>query len=100
MAVVCYINGKVAYPSLKNTIKITKENPFLHDKDSKTLDVEFPMDIMENRLVFGAVHRVDTSKKLDIFSDCRLLVDNIPVITGTGRVSEITQDSVKFLGLF
>ena len=95
MAVVCYINGKVAYPSLKNAIKITKENPFLHDKDSKTLDVEFPMDVMENRLVFGAVHRVDTSKKLDIFSDCRLLVDNIPVITGTGRVSEITQESVK-----
>ena len=95
MAVVCYVNGKVAYPSLKSPIKITKENPFLHDKDSKTLDVEFPMDIMENRLVFGAVHRVDTSKKLDIFSDCRLMVDNIPVITGTGRVSEITQESVK-----
>lgn len=80
---------------MKNAIKITKENPFLHDKDSKTLDVEFPMDIMENRLVFGAVHRVDTSKKLEAFSDCRLMVDNIPVITGTGRVSEITQESVK-----
>ena len=95
MAVLCYINNKVAYPSLKSPIKITKENPFLHDKDSKTLDVEFPMDIMENRLVFGAVHRVDTSKKLEAFSDCRLMVDNIPVITGTGRVSEITQESVK-----
>ena len=80
---------------MKNAIKITKENPFLHDKDAKTLDVEFPLDIAENRMVFGPIHRVDTSKKRDAFTDCRLIVDNIPVISGTGRVSEVTQDCVK-----
>ena len=80
---------------MKNAIKITKENPFLHDKDAKTLDVEFPLYIAENRMVFGPIHRVDTSKKRDAFTDCRLIVDNIPVISGTGRVSEVTQDCVK-----
>lgn len=80
---------------MKNAIKITKENPFLHDKDAKTLDVEFPLGIAENRMVFGPIHRVDTSKKRDAFTDCRLIVDNIPVISGTGRVSEVTQDCVK-----
>ncbi len=95
MAITCYINGKVAYPAIKSAIKLTKENPFLHDKDSKTMDVEFPMDIPENRLVFGPVHRIDTSKKLEPFSDCRLLVGNVPVICGSGRVTEISQDNVK-----
>ena len=95
MAVVCYINGKPAYPSLKNAIKVTKENPFLHNDDAKTLDVEFPMEIAENLLIFGPVHRIDVSKKLEPFDDCRLMVDNIPVIRGSGRVTEITQDAVK-----
>ncbi len=91
----CFINGKVAYPSASNDIKVTLLNPFVKDGDEKTMEVIFPMDIAENREIFGSLNRLDTSFAMDDFESCRLVADNIEVISGKGTVTQVTEVEVK-----
>lgn len=77
-----YINGKPAYPVANNNIKITLQNPFIKDGDEKTMEIVFPLDIPENRAVFGALNRLDTSFLCEEFEDCRLIADNYEVVRG------------------
>lgn len=90
-----YINGKLAYPVANNSIKITLQNPFIKDGDEKTMEVTFDMAIPENRMVFGALNRLDTSFVCDDFEDCRLVADNMEVIRGVGTVTSISESEVK-----
>lgn len=91
----CIINGKQGYPSLQSDIKVTRENPFVTNGDSFTMEVTFPMSIAENRNIFGPLHRMDVSKRNTLFDDCQLYADNILIIRGSGRATEITNTFVK-----
>lgn len=91
----CYIDGKLAVPTLKDSIKLVRENPYIKEKDSYTFDVSFPLDIPQNRAVFGALGRLDTSKRVRKFDDCMLMADNLIVVKGIGTVTEITVSEVK-----
>lgn len=91
----CVIDGKIAIPELKENIKLTRENPFVKEKDSYTMDITFPLSILENREVFGAIGRIDVSKRKRRFNDCQLYAMNHPVIHGTGYVTQVTRDAVK-----
>ena len=44
--IVCSLNGKTAYPSSSDKIKVTYENQFVKDSGSYTYDISFPMDII------------------------------------------------------
>ena len=90
-----YINGKIAFPVAESDIKITLQNPFIKDGDEKTMEVVFPLDIPENREVFGPLNRLDTSFEFEDFEDCRLMADNYEVIRGKGTVTSVNNKEVK-----
>ncbi len=91
----CYINGKVAVPSITSNIKVTYENPFVKDSGSYTYDIEFPLSIANNRDVFGSLDRLEVGKQVSDFEDCQLYEMNILIIAGKGTVNSITETSVK-----
>ena len=91
----CYINGKVAVPSITSNIKVTYENPFVKDSGSYTYDIEFPLSIASNRDVFGSLDRLEVGKQVSDFEDCQLYEMNILIIAGKGTVNSITETSVK-----
>lgn len=90
-----YINGKIAYPIAESDLKIVLQNPFIKDGDEKTMEVVFPLDIPENREVFGAINRLDTTFENDDFDDCRLVADNFEVVSGKGTITSVTNTEVK-----
>ena len=90
-----YINGKIAYPVADSDIKITLQNPFIKDGEEKTMEVVFPLDIPENREVFGAMNRMDTTFEFEDYEDCRLVADNLEVVRGKGTVTSVTNKEVK-----
>ena len=93
--IVCYIDGKQAVPTISSSIRLTRENPYIKEKDSYTYDITFPLDILENRMVFGAMNRLDTTKRNRTFSDCQLVADNVTVIRGTGTVTSVSTSEIK-----
>lgn len=93
--IVMQINGDVAYPDTSQNIKVTYENQFVKDSGSYTYEVQFPMAILENKMIFKNVDRFDVSKKLATYDDCKLYVDNRLVISGKGTVTNITNSVVK-----
>lgn len=93
--IVAYINKKVAYPAVQSNIKIVLQNPFIKEGDEKTMEVSFPLRIPENREVFGALNRIDTTFETEDYEDCRIIADGLTVIQGTGTITSITEDEVK-----
>lgn len=93
--IVAYINKQVAYPAAQSDIKIVLQNPFIKDGDEKSMEVSFPMDIPENRAVFGAVNRLDTTFESEDFEDCNLMCDGLSIVRGVGTITSITEDEVK-----
>lgn len=93
--IVCSLNGKTAYPSSSDKIKVTYENQFVKDSGSYTYDISFPMDIARNRELFKNVQRLDVKKSVADVEDCKLYADNRLVISGKGTVTSITNDVVK-----
>lgn len=92
----CHINGKIGYPDIKSEVKITKDNPYLKSGGSYTMDINFPMSIPENAELFSNLHRMDVSKAhLKSYDDCMLYADNIMLVRGSGRVTEVTESTVK-----
>lgn len=86
--IVCTLNGKMAYPSSSDKIKVTYENQYVKDSGSYTYDITFPMDIAANRKIFGNVQRIDvkrllpTSRRADCMpatvSLCRARAPSLP----------------------
>jgi len=93
--IICLLDGKKAYPVNTDKIKVTYENQFVKDSGSYTYDISFPLDIADNRKVFGNVQRMDVKKNLADFEECRLYADNRLIISGKGTVTSITNTTVK-----
>jgi hypothetical protein len=93
--IICLLDGKKAYPVNTDKIKVTYENQFVKDSGSYTFDISFPLDIPENRKVFGNVQRMDVKKNLADFEDCRLYADNRLIMSGKGTVMSITNTTLK-----
>ncbi|WP_311438080.1 hypothetical protein [Hallella colorans] len=91
----CTLDGKKGYPSTKNNIKVTLENPFVKDSGTYTYDIIFPMEIDANRRLFANVHRLDVKKTTTTFEQCLLYAGNRLVMQGKGIVTAITNDTVK-----
>ena len=93
--IIALINGKKAIPSTSSDIKIVLDNPYIKKAEEKTMEIVFPLDIPENRLVFGPLNRLDTSFDIPEYDDCRLIADNIVVIHGVGTVTSVTNTEIK-----
>lgn len=91
----CTLDGKKAYPATSENIKVTLENQYVKESGSYTYEISFPLDILENKLVFGNVQRMDVRKSIGDFETCRLYANNRLVIAGKGTVLSITPDTVK-----
>lgn len=88
------LNGTQVFPAGNQTIKLTRENPYFTQSESYTLDVTLPMDILENRQFFGPLHRLEHSKRMSTMT-CFLTVNNKPVLSGTAKITQITEKDVK-----
>lgn len=91
----CIINRHRLYPAVGNSIKITYENPIIKDRDAQTMEIEFPLDIHQNRLFFGSTDRLDTTKAERTFDDAALYSDDSCVIRGRATVTAYTDTAVK-----
>ena len=94
MATILTLNGSQVFPAGNQTIKLTRENPYFTQSESYTLNVTLPMDILENRNFFGSIHRIEHGKTLSPMS-CLLSVDNKPLLSGSAKVTQITEKEVK-----
>ncbi|HAT62244.1 MAG TPA: hypothetical protein DCS83_06815 [Prevotella sp.] len=91
----CILDGKVGYPSTTSNIKVTYENGFVNDSSEYTLEIEFPMTIVENQRLFHFMHKFEVSKTISVFSDCKLFADNRLIVSGKGHVTSATPSVVK-----
>lgn len=89
-----FLDNQPAIPTDNATIKLTVENPYFTKSTSYTYDVDLPLDIEENRNIFGFINRIDIEKEAQTFS-ARLVVDNVCVLAGTAHITSITEKSVK-----
>lgn len=89
-----FLDGKAVFPTSNASIKLTRENPFFTKSASYTYDVELPLDIPENRKVFGWLHRMDEHKEPRRMS-VRLIVDGITVLVGEAHITQVNEASVK-----
>lgn len=89
------INGKVVYPDTSQKIKVTFENQYVKDSGSYTYDIQFPLAILGNKLVFGNIDRLDVRKGVATFEDCKIFVDNRIIMSGKGTVTSITDKTLK-----
>lgn len=89
-----YINQQRVFFREGTSLKLTVENSFFQNKGSYTLDVAFPLDIPQNRKVFGAINRIDVSKRQQQF-DSTLIVDSRLVFKGTARITNVNASEVK-----
>ncbi len=89
-----YINQKRVFFKENTSLKLTVENTFFEDSGSYTLDVVFPLDIEQNRIVFGNVNRIEATKRYVTF-DAKILVDSKVVFVGTAKITNINDTEVK-----
>ena len=91
----CIINGHKVFPALGKSIKITKENPLIKDRDAQTMEIEFPLAIYSNRKFFGNLNRIDVAKHSIEYKDCILYARNVLIIKGKATVTTFTNQAVK-----
>lgn len=83
----------VYFPETES-IRLTIENTFFEDSGSYTLDVTLPLAIPANLAFFGAVNRLDISKRYRSF-DAMMVADSKVVFRGTARTTSVTDSEVK-----
>lgn len=89
-----FLDNRPVIPTGNSSIKLTVENPYFTKSTSYTYDVELPLDIAENREVFGFINRIDVEKESVKYS-ARLVVDNVCVLAGTAHITSVSEKSVK-----
>lgn len=89
------IGGSEVYPAAGSNIKLTLENPYVKESGSHTYEITFPLNIPENMAVFGCVNRLDVSKGVGRFEDCKLLDGSRILLSGTGTITSYSNEAVK-----
>jgi len=89
-----YINQQKVFFKEDTSLKLTIENTFFEDAGSYTLDVVFPLDIEQNRRVFGAINRMDVQKRYQKY-DARIVGDSRIIFKGTAKITSINAEEVK-----
>ena len=93
--ITCIINGHKAYPISTSSIKVTYANQYVTDDGEYTYDITFPMNILENRVIFKNVSRLEVKKNIAKYDDCKLYCNGKIIMSGVGTVLSINQKEVK-----
>lgn len=89
-----FLDGMPAIHAGETTIKLTKANPYYSKSESYTYDVVLPLDLAENRKIFGWLQRLDARKGPRTL-EARLVVDNVELLTGTAHITSEDEKSVS-----
>ena len=89
-----YINQQRVFFKEDTKLKLTIENTFFEDAGSYTLEVVFPLDIEQNRKVFGVINRMEVTKRYQKY-EALITVDSKLVFKGTAKITNISETEVK-----
>lgn len=89
-----FLDGLQAAVPDKTSIKFTTENPYFTKTSSYTYEIELPLSISANRMIFGWIDRLDVDISTRTMS-ARLVVDNRTILVGTAHVTSVSNTSVK-----
>ena len=93
--ITCIINGHKAYPISTSSIKVTYANQYATDDGEYTYDITFPMNILENRVIFKNVSRLEVKKNIAKFDDCKLFCNSQLIMSGVGTILSVTEKEIK-----
>lgn len=88
------IEGKHAVLNNDTSFKISLENQFFTKTSSFSFDIELSLDEKDNRDIFGHIYRMDCPKE-DIKLQAKLIVDNIPILSGYITLSQVNEKGIK-----
>lgn len=93
--ITCIINGHRAYPISTSSIKVTYANQYVTDDGEYTYDITFPMNILENRVIFKNVSRLEVKKNIDKYDDCKLFCNSQLIMSGVGTILSVNEKEIK-----
>lgn len=93
--ITCIINGHKAYPISTSSIKVTYANQYVTDDGEYTYDITFPMIILENRVIFKNVSRLEVKKNIAKYDDCKLFCNSQLIMSGVGTILSVNEKEVK-----
>ena len=92
--ITCIINGHKAYP-ISKSIKVTYANQYVTDDGEYTYDITFPMNILENRVIFKNVSRLEVKKNVAKYDDCKLFCNSQLIMSGVGTILSVNEKEIK-----
>ena len=93
--ITCIINGHKAYPISTSSIKVTYANQYVTDDGEYTYDITFPMNILENRVIFKNVSRLEVKKNIAKYNDCKLYCNSQLIMSGVGTILSVNEKEIK-----
>ena len=93
--ITCIINGHKAYPISTSSIKVTYANQYVTDDGEYTYDITFPMNILENRVIFKNVSRLEDKKNIAKYDDCKLYCNSQLIMSGVGTILSVNEKEIK-----
>lgn len=93
--ITCIINGHKAYPISTSSIKVTYANQYVTDDGEYTYDITFPMNILENRVIFKNVSRLEVKKNVAKYDDCKLFCNSQLIMSGIGTILSANEKEIK-----
>ena len=93
--ITCIINGHKAYPISTSSIKVTYANQYVTDDGEYTYDITFPMNILENRVIFKNVSRLEVRKNIAKYDDCKLYCNSQLIMSGVGTILSVNEKEIK-----
>ena len=93
--ITCIINGHKAYPISTSSIKVTYANQYVTDDGEYTYDITFPMNILENRVIFKNVSRLEVKKNVAKYDDCKLFCNSQLIMSGVGSILSVNEKEIK-----
>lgn len=89
-----FLDNKPAVLRDNVNIKLTRENVYFNKVGSYTYDVELPLQVKENRDIFGSINRIDTVTEYHVYHAV-LRVDNKVLLDGKAVINQVTETAVK-----
>lgn len=93
--ITCIINGHKAYPISTSSIKVTYANQYVTEDGEYTYDITFPMNILENRVIFKNVSRLEVKKNIAKYDDCKLYCNSQLIMSGVGTILSVNEREIK-----
>lgn len=89
-----YLDNKLVFFDGNKEIKLIKNNPYLTESGTYSLEVDIPLDIPENLAVFGPIQRKEISKESKKFG-ARMIARSKEIFNGSAKITSITETSAK-----